>query len=66
MEFRIISERRLSNVILVNYHNHLRIMRIFACLSVVGLREIAVKLIKFLDDHTGEGQLLENERRQFN
>ena len=38
LDFQILSQKRLKDVILVNYHNHLRIMRIFACLSVVGFR----------------------------
>jgi hypothetical protein len=58
-------ERRLKDVILVNFHNHLRIMRIFACLSVIGFRGIAMSLLGFIDKYTSEGMLLERERREF-
>jgi hypothetical protein len=63
--FKIISINRLTDVILVNYHNHLRIMRILACLSVTGFRRIAQSLINFLDKYTSKGEMLERERSEF-
>lgn len=48
----IIDSSRLKDVILVNFHNHLRIMRILACLSVTGFRSIALMLIQFIDENS--------------
>jgi len=39
-------------------------MRILACLSVIGFRKIALKLIEFLDVHTQKGGLLEKFRKK--
>jgi hypothetical protein len=41
----ICSWKRLREAILVNYHNHLRVMRVLACLSVTGFRSIALQII---------------------
>jgi hypothetical protein len=49
-------------VILVNYHNHLRIMRVLACLSVTGFRPIALSLIDLLDKFTAPSKFLEAQR----
>lgn len=40
--------KRLRNALLINTHNHLRIMRIIACLSTVGFRAYGKQLIKLL------------------
>lgn len=58
LELEICSERRLKDVVLVNFHNHLRIMRVLACLSITGLRKLALNLIDFLDRYTSPGNLL--------
>jgi len=59
LELILINEYRFKQVILVNYHNHLRIMRILACLSVTGFRKIALNLIQFLDLHSQKGGIIE-------
>ena len=61
----VISPKRLKDVILVYHHNHLRIMRILACLSVVGFRDIALEIVHFLDQGTKKTRLLEKERANF-
>ena len=43
------SIERLKSCLIYNTHNHLRIMRILACLSVTGLRNYADALLKFLN-----------------
>ena len=65
LKFSIISRERLKDVILVNYHNHLRIMRVLACLSVTGFRSIALSLIAVLDEQTRKGSMLDKERDEF-
>ena len=65
LKFNVISKKRLKDVILVNYHNHLRIMRVLACLSVTGFRPIALSLIEFLEENTRKGAMLERERDEF-
>jgi hypothetical protein len=50
LSLKVISYPRLKAVILINFHNHLRIMRVLACLSVIGFRKIALNLIKLLDE----------------
>jgi hypothetical protein len=45
----MISQDRLHEALIINTHNHLRIMRILACLSITGFRTIALNLIHFLD-----------------
>jgi hypothetical protein len=49
-DLKIINHKRLYDVLMVNRHNHLRLTRIIACLSMVGFRHYAVKLIHFLHD----------------
>lgn len=49
LDIVVCSEKRFADVIMVNYHNHLRIMRILACLSVTGFRKVALRLIEILD-----------------
>lgn len=44
----MVSRNRLKAVLIQNTHNHLRLMRILACLSVVGFRIFALNLITFL------------------
>ena len=46
----LVSEKRLYDVLMVNRHNHLRLSRIMACLSIVGFRRYATALIQFLHD----------------
>lgn len=45
----ICSWERLRDALLINYHNHLRVMRLLACLSVTGFRPIALQIIQLLD-----------------
>lgn len=49
LELDLVNKKRLMEALILHTHNHLRIMRILACLSVVGFRSIALKLIEFLD-----------------
>lgn len=37
----LINKERMIEAIVHNTHNHLRIMRVLACLSVIGFRKIA-------------------------
>jgi hypothetical protein len=62
LSLKIINRMRLRAVILVNFHNHLRIMRILACLSVIGFRKLAINLIEFLDKETSPNNILSKER----
>ena len=52
LELNLVNKKRLMQALVINTHNHLRIMRILACLSVVGFRSIALKLIEFLESQT--------------
>jgi hypothetical protein len=63
LKLTICCRKRLEDVILVNFHNHLRIMRILACLSVTGFRRLALNLVDFLDVHTSSKGILSKERR---
>jgi hypothetical protein len=49
LELTVCSHERLREAILINHHNHLRIMRLLACLSVTGFRTIALAVIRLLD-----------------
>lgn len=42
------SPERFELALVKNIHNHIRIRRLMACLSVVGFRRLAMKLINFL------------------
>jgi hypothetical protein len=42
------SPERFELALVKNIHNHIRMRRMMACLSVVGFRRLAVKLINFL------------------
>ncbi len=48
LKLEMISRERLKGVLIFHTHNHLRIMRILACLSVIGFRIIALNFISFL------------------
>lgn len=49
-QYEIISKERLKEAIHINCHNHLRLRRVLACLSITGFRNIALSLIKFLGE----------------
>lgn len=61
---QLINEQRLKNVLIKNTHNHLRIMRILACLSTVGFRHYAHNLIQFLE-HTVTTPMFSSVRNTF-
>ena len=64
-ELSMCDGNRFRSAIVIHTHNHLRLMRILACLSIVGFRSIAIKLIAFLDQNTRRGAIGESERYQF-
>lgn len=47
-DLNIQSLQRLELALVHNVHNHLRIRRMLACLSVVGFRRLALKFLFFL------------------
>ena len=61
----IVSLKRLNDVIVKHCHNHLRLMRIMACLSVTGFRKIALNIITLLDYITSANNDFKRERRDF-
>lgn len=48
--WNVVSGDRLYDVLVENTHNHLRIRRILACLSVTGFRLLALWLINIIED----------------
>lgn len=56
-ELSMINEGRFHSAIVTHTHNHLRLMRILACLSIIGFRQTALKLIDFLDKNTQKGKI---------
>lgn len=48
--WNVVSGERLYDVLVENTHNHLRIRRILACLSVTGFRLLALWLINIIED----------------
>lgn len=64
-ELSMYNEGLFRSAIVLNIHNHLRLMRILACLSIVGFRGIALKLIAFLDKNTQKGKIGEKYRSEF-
>lgn len=54
----IVDQKRLHNCLLVNTHNHLRIVRILACLNLIGFRHYALQLNSFLDKHSQTNERL--------
>ena len=48
--WNVVSWDRLYDVLVENTHNHLRIRRILACLSVTGFRLLALWLINIIED----------------
>lgn len=49
MEYQIVNVKRAVDALKVNRHNHLRIKRILACLSITGFRIIALLFIEMLE-----------------
>ena len=47
-EFMIVSKHRAISALNINMHNHLRIKRILACLSVTGFRAVALWFLSIL------------------
>lgn len=43
-----IDDRRLTDALLIHTHNHLRLRRFMACLSITGFRPLALHFIEFL------------------
>ena len=58
-EMEIISSDRLDDALLRNTHNHLRIRRVMACLSICGFRNLCLKLIQFLK------QLIQSQKKYY-
>jgi hypothetical protein len=64
-ELSMCDEGRFRSAIVIHTHNHLRLMRILACLSIVGFRDITLKLVAFLDKNTQRGTIGERYRYEF-
>ena len=47
-ELRKISDERMEDALLRYTHNHLRLRRFMACLSITGFRPLALEFIDFL------------------
>jgi hypothetical protein len=52
---KTVNKDRLYKLLLVNTHNHLRLMRIMAAMSIVGMRHYAVSLVGYLGQCLEEG-----------
>jgi hypothetical protein len=65
LQLTVCSQQRMKAAVLVHTHNHLRLMRLLACLSVTGFRQQALAIISLLDQLTSPDQFLQEERREF-
>jgi hypothetical protein len=50
VEFEVINKKRMKETLIENTHNHLRLRRILACLSITGFRLLALWLINIIDN----------------
>lgn len=55
-ELKVVNNHLLYQLLMVNKHNHLRLTRIIASLSIVGFRRYAVSLMNFLEKCVAQQQ----------